>query len=631
VASPKNLSKTRAKRHDIQALRALAVIAVVAYHADLPVAGGFLGVDIFFVISGYVIAALLLREFASTGRIDLKRFYSRRIRRLLPAVLVLVTVVLVLSVAVFPVFSPLQTSLLTGIAGIFSVANIVIDRTTFDYFAAPAKENLFLHLWSLSVEEQFYLIFPALLVLLLARTGIGRRAFLALLGTVVLSFGLAVFGSSELRAILPFGQSVVGFYSPVTRAWEFGIGAAIAFLPPRKLSDTKRRTLVGIGISFVVMGVFFLSDDFRTPGLSTALPVAGTALIILAGSQNSGNAPKWVLFLGDVSYSWYLWHWPAITLGKIVWPAEEWLIPVLALGSLAPATASYFLIERPLRYGKVSGERVNFRVIPAMAIAPIAISIAVPAVYGLTIEANSNRYQLSGDFEQDEYYARLAALSFDCRGIPECVVTAPNQSPTVVILGDSHGAHFFVGLAEQLQQENVAWLKDSAEIYQSLDTPRDRLESILRYNTVHTLVIGEYWSNPSRDSMPEALEALVLTAEQSDVSVVIPNGTPYINFPVFRCKWGLAINPEDKACEFNSRPTLETASQYLDSLEQLDSKFRHVLVVPTLEVFCGDELCRVGDQDAIFFRDSNHLGIYGSRQAAPPIIDAIESLQQNSR
>ena len=631
MANLNNLTRRRAKRHDIQALRALAVFAVVAYHANLPVPGGFLGVDIFFVISGYVIAALLLREFASTGSINLKNFYSRRLRRLLPAVLVLVTTVLLVSLAIFPVFAPFETSLMTGIAGVFSVANIVIDRTTLDYFAAPARENIFLHLWSLSVEEQFYLVFPAFALLLLARIGLGRRAFLVLLGVTVLSFGLAVLGSSELRATLPFGQSFVGFYSPITRMWEFGVGAAIAFLPLTQLDEIKRKFFLGIGIVLVFMSVFLLNDDFRTPGLSTTLPVAGTALIIFAGSQKSARAPQWVLFLGNISYSWYLWHWPAIVLGEIVWPAEEWQTPLLAFGSIAPAIASYLLIERPLRYGSSPEVLPRFRIIPTMALVPLGLAIAIPAVYSSAIEANSNRYELLGDFEQYEYYATLTALSFDCLDIEDCVSSQPDQSATVAILGDSHAAHFFVGLAEQLPQENVVWLGGSANVYQSLNGSPERLEVLLGQETLHTLVIGEYWSYPYRNSMPEGLEALIQRADQEGISVVIPNGTPYIDFPVFRCKWGLAINPENKACAFPSGPTLETAAQYLQPLEHLDSTFGHVTIARTLEVFCGDALCYVGNQESIFFRDNNHLGIYGSRLAAPPIVAAISSLQQRNR
>lgn len=623
-------SAWRHKRQDVQALRALAVVAVVAYHANLPLRGGYLGVDIFFVISGYVIASVLLREFDATGTINLKNFYLRRIRRLLPALLILVTTFFLVSLAIFPVFFPLETSILTGVAGIFSLANVVIDRTTFDYFAPPAKENIFLHLWSLSVEEQFYLIFPFLLLALLARSGFGKRTKSIVLGLTFFSFCLAIFGSSELRALLPFGQSAVGFYSPVSRAWEFGVGAAVATFRINAQSIGKRRILFAIGTVLVSSSLLLLSDGFRTPGLTTAIPVLGTALIIISKSHLLRRAPRWVLFIGEISYSWYLWHWPMIVLGQIVWPSQAWIPGIVALISVAPATASYLFVERPWRYDYESKKYLRPRLIVAMTLFPLVLAASTPNIYLSLIEPISNRSQLSGDFEQDEYYEALDSLSYNCPNISDCVSSKRDRPPTVVILGDSHGAHLFVGLAELLPEENVAWLRSSASTYQSLESDSGRLDSVFQSSTTHTIVVGEYWLNPSRDSMPEALRLLAQQTRDAGVSLVIPNGTPHLNFPVFRCKWGLAINVENKVCQFPSEPVMKSAESYLHELEQIELDFGHVLIAPTLQVFCGESVCIVGNEREIFFRDNNHLGVFGSRVAAVPIIDAISSLQRNS-
>lgn len=212
------------RRLDIQGLRAIAVLMVVAFHVGLPVPGGFLGVDVFFVISGFVITAMLMREWDSTGRIRLGRFYVRRFKRLTPALAVTVGVVMAASALLFsPLGGAQVTAAQTAMGAMLLAANVVIARTTGDYFDARAETNPLLNMWSLSVEEQFYLVFPALLLFcwLLGRRS--RRSDLAplVVGAVgAVSFALALAGSTGLEVSL-MPDSLVGFYGPATRVWEF--------------------------------------------------------------------------------------------------------------------------------------------------------------------------------------------------------------------------------------------------------------------------------------------------------------------------------------------------------------------------------------------------------------------------
>ena len=215
------------RRRDIQGLRAVAVLLVVAFHARLPLPGGFVGVDVFFVISGFVITAMLQREWLAHGRIRFREFYVRRFKRLTPALALMVTVTVIASALLLSPLGAQQTTAQTAIGAMLLVANVVIARTTGGYFDAPAEANPLLNTWSLSVEEQFYLAFPFVLVLgwfLWRRSARARFAPLLIVAAVTLvSFALSV---ADARGYdLPLPMSSVGFYGPLTRAWEFGAGS----------------------------------------------------------------------------------------------------------------------------------------------------------------------------------------------------------------------------------------------------------------------------------------------------------------------------------------------------------------------------------------------------------------------
>ena len=342
----------RKNRTDIQILRAVAVLAVIVFHAGFPLRAGYLGVDVFFVVSGYVIAALLIGEFRETGRLQLGRFYLRRIRRLVPALAVMVTVVAFFSMLVYPVYSTFRPGFISGISGLFFTANVAIDRLNWDYFAPLSEWNPFLHLWSLGVEEQFYLFFPGFLILTLfvakKRPHYGGRIILA---AIVVSFVLAVFGASDLKIQLPFGQSFVGFYSPVTRAWEFLIGVLIALLPARRVTSFASKVILVLASAGLVGSFVFLEADIEDRVFPLVILVLSTAGIVWVGrvkphaDQPMNILAKFMARIGDVSYSLYLWHWPLMVLLSYVLPASQWAKPLSLFISVPLAIVFYHLIE----------------------------------------------------------------------------------------------------------------------------------------------------------------------------------------------------------------------------------------------------------------------------------------------
>ena len=327
-------------RADVEGLRAVAVVAVVLYHAGIATAdGGFVGVDVFFVLSGFLITGRLWRELRATGRVSLREFYARRARRLLPAAVV----VLVFTVAAATVvFSPLRAADVgrDAAAAAAYVANYRFAGVRTDYLASTAPSPL-LHYWSLGVEEQFYVVWPLLLV-----AAFRLRRVAAVLGLVaVASFAGCVW--------LTDASQPWAFFSLPTRAWEPAIGGLVALAAPR-LRGLRPWVAVALGwggLAAICWAVVAYGPTTPFPGVAAALPVLGTAAVVVAGCAAPRGGVQTVLgvaplrAVGRVSYSWYLWHFPLLVL----W--EGSLPPVVpAFGSLVPAALTLWLVENPVRF-----------------------------------------------------------------------------------------------------------------------------------------------------------------------------------------------------------------------------------------------------------------------------------------
>lgn len=346
----------RAFRPDVEGLRAVAIVLVVLFHVGLSsFRGGLIGVDVFFVISGFVITGLLLRERAATGSTGFSTFYARRARRILPAAIL----VIVVSLIATDIFASARTTAL--------VANDSRWTALFlsNFHFASVMPNLFSvhpnnlnHFWSLAVEEQFYLFYPAFFVLLLSIPGplsIRKRLCLGLTVVIAISFVGSVMTSKV--------GNLAAYYSPFTRAWELGVGCLMALGTRqfRKIPQAQAAAISWIGIGGILLAAMFVvSFRIPYPGYAAALPVLGAALVIVGG----GAAPRWgaeaVLgtlafrWIGRWSYSWYLWQPVAFSVafehgvGRRSIPTRL----LLALLTLVVAAISYFLVENPIRHSK---------------------------------------------------------------------------------------------------------------------------------------------------------------------------------------------------------------------------------------------------------------------------------------
>jgi len=370
-------------RRDIEGLRALAVGLVVVYHAHfLGLDGGFIGVDVFFVISGFLITSLLLREHDNSGAISIGNFYARRARRLLPASAL---VIVLTALASWVWLEPLRLKNLgsDSIAAAGFVSNMVFAGRNTDYLQAGIPPSPLQHFWSLSVEEQFYVIWPTLLLVLLWRAGRSRtRATLAISAISIASFALCIW---QTEASQPWA-----FFGLHTRAWELGIGALLAIAWPwvRVIAGDVRNAVAWLGMAAVVFAAFWLDETMAFPGWLAAIPVLGT-VAALTGGDDSRWGPSIVLrhpalqWIGARSYSIYLWHWPALIIGE-AWAGRSLnvleRVGLIAV-SLVGASLSYRYVENPIRHS----ERLQAR--PALALSLGAVLIASGVGTGLVVRS----------------------------------------------------------------------------------------------------------------------------------------------------------------------------------------------------------------------------------------------------
>lgn len=458
------------RRADIQGLRALAIALVVLYHTGLPLSGGFTGVDMFFVISGYVIMESLLREYRAHGRIRFGQFFLRRFKRLFPALVVLVAVTLVVATVFLPPFANENRTLLTGLGAIFISANVVIDVTTGDYFAPDARLNPLLHTWSLSVEEQFYVIFPLMVIIGLwwgTRRGRPLSGVVAVIVLVsVVSFALAIAGS---RVNLPVGNSLLGFYSPLPRAWEFGVGALLALwggkIPPPSQRGAQVSGWFGLGL--ISAGVWLIDSRTTFPSEWTLLPVLGTALLIYAGSSVHqvglirALSTKPSVILGNLSYSLYLWHWPLIVFAIVGW-SDSLLYTTIAVAlSLALAWLSYRFIEQPLRTSDTSTPTAMIRYVGLVVALPglvIAATTIIASRFLLPLVQDVAGSPLEESTARDERC--LSSTRFDAAWAQRCTWFPDAPGDPIYLIGDSTAEHLAEGViaaGEQLGRPVKIW------------------------------------------------------------------------------------------------------------------------------------------------------------------------------
>jgi peptidoglycan/LPS O-acetylase OafA/YrhL len=402
-------------RPDIEGLRAVAILAVVAYHAGLSaIPGGYVGVDVFFVISGYLITEHLGRELTASGRISFGAFYARRARRLLPSALLVIGVTVAVSCALLP---PLQAMAVAkdGLANAFYVGNYRYALQATNYLSVSGPVSPLLNYWSLGVEEQFYLVWPALLVAAsLVWWHPPRRTRATPQGKPQPRFSAIVVGMALLAACslafsiwLTRANEPWAFFSLPTRAWELAVGGLLALVAPRlrRLPPRWMSGLSWVGIGAIVFSAVVFTAATPFPGTAALVPVAGAAAVVAGGGVRSRHGAVWLLgrwpmhVIGRVSYTWYLWHWPALVLapsvvGHRLSVGGNVAVCAIALGMAALTTV---LLERPLQRAAwlVRPRRSLFLTVGLSAAAAATILLSTAALPSLTGSGHASTAKLS--------------------------------------------------------------------------------------------------------------------------------------------------------------------------------------------------------------------------------------------
>ncbi|MBB1517109.1 acyltransferase [Tessaracoccus sp. MC1679] len=612
---------------DVQGLRAVAVLSVMAAHAGLPLPGGFVGVDIFFVISGFIITLMLLREHATHGRIRFGRFYVRRLKRLGPALAVTSIATVILAFLFLSPLGPQETTYQTALGATFGIANAVIAFNTGDYFGAAAEKNALLHTWSLSVEEQFYLALPAATAALLwASTRLKRPIAKALPFAGLAALALLSLYAIRLGTAFPFG-----YYGPLPRAWEFLAGCLLALLvglvrhvPQLLLTVAGLAGAAMLAVSFVA-----ITPETPFPGRWTLLPVAGTVLLLAAGRRGStvlsrGLASPPMVAVGDWSYSLYLWHWPLIVVAKAVWPFTQTAPVLAAAAAFLPAYLTYRYVEQPFRALHVDGARAVAATATRILLPPAATALAawlavtqivLPAMAPGGPMASRFNSVAQADVEHELQPCRDEAMAQLSNGL--CGTTLPGEAQ-LLLIGDSHAEHLIPGFRELFPDLNFEVITvRSPKPFGSLDGVARLLAYVEQNPNLSTVIYsrqlgrdGGGLSAAEEQGMRAAVDGLANLGRK----VFVLDDNPTWPMDMSSCTHRHSLALPGQICEWD-------ASYFASGFEARTADLHRVLdgtgaeVVSIHGAFCDESVCRRATDTTQLYSDSDHITTAGATTA----------------
>lgn len=660
-------------RPDIDGLRAFAILPVVIFHAFPKVfRGGFIGVDIFFVISGFLISTIIF-ENLDKKTFSFTSFYARRIRRIFPSLLLIL-----ISSYLFGwwvLFSDEYKQLAKHItAGTAFVSNFILWGES-GYFDNSAETKPLLHLWSLGIEEQFYVIWPFLLWV------VWKCKFNLILITfavIFISFCLNIFGIKT--------DSVGTFFSPQSRLWELASGSLLAWYlfyksrnqldlkgksdsflgltlcrSPLKTSEQNHANIISfVGMLLLIYGFIHIKKEFIYPGTWALIPVIGTVLIILAGGMAWANrkilSNRLMVWFGLISFPLYLWHWPLLSFATILEGGlpDKKIRTLCVVISIFLAWLTAILIERPIRFGKES------------RVVILSILMAIMSFIGyFTYHMNGLPFRLKDQIALREIMANPwpKISTFDCtKYIPEfkglefnggCELTK-DSSPTIVFAGDSHSFHYKYGIWNNFKSEPALMISQAhclpfsgdqfliGECRKKFDALTDYLE---KSSSVKTIVISGYWSFLMTGSFSEAGENWRTVREfnaeriasfkrnartmlskiiKSGKQVVLMKDVPDLNFNINNCydirPLRISLFRLNSDCSMNYQNYLERISPYDSVMEDLLKEFPEIKIYDPRHLFCSGTKCRASDDFLPYYFNGDHLNHYGADMVIKDLI-----------
>lgn len=666
-------------RPEVQGLRAVAVLLVVLFHTGVAFPGGFLGVDVFFVISGFVIGRLLIDEQHRNGTVALGRFYARRVRRLVPALAVMLAFVALASVVLLSPLGTLRDTVARVGAGaslyVGNFAVLVFQKN--GYFDLGADTNPLLHTWTLGVEEQFYLFLPLLVIgvagVARRRTGPWQRRLLIVTGVVaVCSFLLGALLSGA------FGhhdgwwatRGRFAFYSSFTRAWEFLAGVAVAILEPlgRRLPRRAADVTVTAGLVAIVFAAVTQSGATPTPGPATLAPVVGSMLVILAGVAAQGAvrrllAGRAAVWVGDRSYGWYLWHWPIIVFVAASFPtAPSWVLLLAGIGALGPTVVSYRYLEQPIRTdpGWLGRRAVGLAVgCGVVGVASFAVVAAIPTPATTGVRAVEHSLADRGPAATE---CRRVVYRSETRRARICTWAVDRPRGRVVLVGDSTADTLAAPMARRfnragydLQASTLSGcpFADVRRVYPDPDLEAgcrrfltESLESIVATRPALVVLASRHdayvhldeftLADPGsgraandeatktrlyRDGLTRTLEELAAGGVPAVVIATVPQLVP---FNIQTCPaWRLWSDPDGcgrtlprSTVESYRRAGLEATTSAVDAVAGTH-------LVDFIDELCTAEACSTHRDGRWLYSDSAHLSPLGAERLGPAMKERL--------
>ncbi|KPF94084.1 acetylase [Novosphingobium sp. AAP83] len=614
------MTPTAPYRRDIDGLRALAILPVLAFHAKISgFTGGFVGVDIFFVISGFLITGIIARE-VDGGTFSLVRFYERRARRILPALLVMIAAVLVLA-AWFYLPDDFAAVPRSALMTLIFLANVWFFTKT-GYFGGPAETMPLLHCWSLAVEEQFYVVFPLVLWICAKLAPKRRWQIIALLAA--LSFGWAWLKQADTDGF--------AFYLLPTRAWEMMAGSLLALAAPVQASGRTLRQLLALaGLALIGWSVATYDRGTVFPGLAALPPVLGASLLIryapgtLAGRVLSAAPLVWV---GLISYSLYLWHWPLIVfaeyrLDRMLDGADQ---AAIVIGSFIAAWASWRFVERPFRDHRRINQRAIFAYSAAGMAAVAAVSLAMLPLGGWSARFSPQVIALSGAVN-DISPKRDGCVLVDEAGATqqECVLGAA-VPPTAALWGDSHGIELAWALGQKFGDEGRALVQHTRAScppvmgYQIANDPACArsngrvMQRLLAQPQVRTVYLVGFWASPTyrTSNMQDLIDETIAQLQDAGKQVVLIGPVPSQSFDVPRRLAQAAAQGKLEAVQGVSLLHYRRETTWF-TRNYRRWENRGVAVIDPLAILAhGDRTRLMLDNKPLYF-DSHHLSVTGAQ------------------
>ena len=618
------MSKLLSYRPDIDGLRAISVIFVILFHADLLwIQGGFIGVDIFFVISGYLITRSIDKEMLGNV-FSFKAFYLRRIRRIIP-VLVFVMLVITIPACLFLFANDLETFGRTALHTILSTNNFYLWIKGSNYFVGNTELIPLLHTWSLSVEEQFYFIWPPILLLLHRYLNLKNRLYFIIL-FIVIGLGLSVFLAS-------FYPKVAYFLLPA-RLFELSLGAGLALFWDKipELSRNKNNGISVVGLLLILLPVFLLNGLSTFPGFNAFYPCLGAVLLILSGKNthtkgivNRLLTIKPLVFIGLLSYSMYLWHWPIFSFIKYV--GLELTSDKLIVALISTVLLSYFswkFIEKPFRY------RFKYNFSKTLLVILLPCLLIIGALYGVLDGKDGfpGRHPTLIEFDKkNNYPSKLRRNCYDVFKVgncDQCGLGVKKDTLDGVLIGDSFANHS-AAFIDVLAKDSSLYFHDSAaggypllyDVDDQTGAPtRDTAygEKRLAYaKKFKTIIVATNWER-FLDKQSKNYKLVMATIKELldlDKNVIIIDPLRTVSqmnlhkMKLLKTNNGSSINKQDLLIPFYKR-----ADDYI--VYEIHRKYPQVTIINLNDIMCYDTSCNYEIDNSIVYRNGNHLNTSGA-------------------